>query len=180
MRPIKGQLGNSPRTVSLHSPLQQYFDFSIQKSFPMPFIGGEGKRKINFRVDFLNAFNHPVFRFNNTGNTPFGFGTLPSEATLSTTEVNNWNAFSPGRSATVAQVTNLLNSARLSTGALPLDFFHVPVPQGFATDNPNDFDITTLEGLKLYRLRQTYDANFGTLFAVNNPRYIQFGIRLFF
>jgi hypothetical protein len=29
-------------------------------------------------------------------------------------------------------------------------------------------------------LRGTYDANFGTLFAVNNPRYIQFGVRVFF
>jgi len=80
----------------------------------------------------------------------------------------------------LAQVNALLAGSRLPTGALPLDFFHVPVPEGFATKNSNAFDIRTLEGLKLYRLRQTYDANFGTLFAVPNPRYIQFGLRIFF
>jgi hypothetical protein len=180
MRPVKGQLGNAPRTLSLRAPIQQYFDFSIQKTFPMPFIGGEGKRRINFRVDFLNAFNNPVFRYNNTGNTPFGFGTFPSEVAPSQAEVTAWNSFAPGRAATVAGVTAVLNSARLPTGALPLDFFHLRIPEGFATTNANSFDITTVEGLRLYRLRQTYDTNFGTLFAVNNPRYIQFGIRLFF
>ncbi len=70
--------------------------------------------------------------------------------------------------------------SRLPSGAIPLDFFHVAVPQGFATRTANSFDITTLEGLKLYRLRQTYDANFGTLFAVANPRYIQFGVKIMF
>ena len=66
---------------------------------------------------------------------------------------------------------------------MPLDFFHVPLPQGFATRDPLTFDIRTLEGFKLYRIRQTYDTNFGTL-AGNTPntlpRYIQFGIRVFF
>ena len=60
-RPVKGQLGNAPRTLSIRAPFKQYFDVSVQKDFPMPFIGSEGKRKINFRVDLLNAFNHPAF-----------------------------------------------------------------------------------------------------------------------
>jgi len=53
---------------------------------------------------------------------------------------------------------------------------------GFATTNQNAFDITTLQGLKLYRLRQNYDANFGTLGAnlPYQPRYIQFGLKVFF
>ncbi|HEX3100459.1 MAG TPA: hypothetical protein VHQ01_01630, partial [Pyrinomonadaceae bacterium] len=204
----------SGRTISLRAPTQQYFDFSIQKTFPMPFIGGEGKRKINFRVDFLNAFNNPVFRYNNTGNTPFGFGTFPTEfngnecisdpslpltscptvatqqraSVLSTTEYDAWAALNgkplSNTSAGLAQlgaIRNTINTqARLSTGALPLDFFHLPVPQGFATMNPKSFDITTVNGFRLYRVRQTYDTNFGTLFETQNPRYIQFGIRLFF
>jgi hypothetical protein len=29
-------------------------------------------------------------------------------------------------------------------------------------------------------LRQTYDTNFGTLREVQQPRYIQFGIRIYF
>jgi hypothetical protein len=79
-------------------------------------------------------------------------------------------------------VNNLIINSRLPSGALPLDFFHVPIPQGFATTNSNGFDITTLNGLKLYRLRQAYDANFGTLVASPpyQPRYIQFGLKLYF
>jgi hypothetical protein len=187
MRPPKGSLGNSPRTLDLRAPTQQFFDFSIQKTFAMPFIGGEGKRRINFRVDLLNAFNKPTFRYNNTGNTPFGFGTLPTETALTLAEYNSWATFNgrpqaantsdPAYVAVVALNTN----SRLSTGAIPLNFFSIPVPEGFATRNPNSFDVTTLQGQKLYRLRQTYDTNFGTLFSpVTNPRYIQFGIRLFF
>jgi len=58
----------------------------------------------------------------------------------------------------------------------------VSIPQGFATTNPNSFDITTLSGLKLYRLRQSLDTNFGTLAASTpyQPRYIQFGLKLYF
>ena len=74
-------------------------------------------------------------------------------------------------------------SAAATSGALPLDFFHVPLPQGFATRDPLSFDIRTLNGYKLYRIRQTYDTNFGTLtgvFPAQNPRYIQFGIKIIF
>ncbi|MEZ5426846.1 MAG: carboxypeptidase regulatory-like domain-containing protein [Pyrinomonadaceae bacterium] len=179
-RPPKGSLGNAPRTLDVRAPTEEYFDLSIQKSFPMPFIGGEGKRRINFRMDLINAFNHPNFRYVNTGNTPPGYGTLPNEGLFTQADVNAWLAANPGRTADLTQINNLLINSRSATGALPLDFFSIPVPQGFATMNPNNFDITTLEGLKLYRLRQTYDSNFGTLFPVNNPRYIQFGLRLFF
>ena len=50
-----------------------------------------------------------------------------------------------------------------------------------ATTNANSFDITTLQGLKLYRLRQAYDTNFGALNAAfSQPRYIKFGVRIFF
>jgi outer membrane receptor protein involved in Fe transport len=189
MRPPKGSLGNSPRTLDVRAPMQQYFDLSVQKSFDLPFIGEEGRRRINFRVDLINAFNHPTFRYNNTGNTPFGFGVLPNEALLVQNDLTSWLAANPGQTATLAQVNALLDNNRLpvppgsppgTVGALPLDFFSVRIPQGFATRTANSFDIRTLEGLKLYRARQAYDANFGTLFANNNPRYIQFGIRVFF
>lgn len=180
IRPPKGSLGNSARTLDVRAPMQQFFDLSVQKSFNLPFIGGEGKRRINFRVDLINAFNHPTFRYNNTGNTPFGFGGLPNEAVLTQQDLDIWLAANPGRTATLTQVNNLIISSRLPTGALPLNFFSVRLPEGFATRAATSFDITTLEGLKLYRARQAYDTNFGTLFANNNPRYIQFGIRVFF
>lgn len=77
-----------------------------------------------------------------------------------------------------------------TSGALPGNFFSVPLPQGFATMNALAHNITTLEGFRLYRLRQNYDGNFGTLtsgaiaFGSPNPgtspRYLQFGIRLIF
>lgn len=196
MRPVKGKLGNSSRTLDVRAPTQQLFDFSLQKTFAMPFIGGEGKRKINFRIDLLNAFNQPSFRYNNTGNTPFGFGTFPTEFTGETepfgagtrpavitnaeyTAWANFNGITP-TAAGLAAVRATVNAVRLPSNALPGNFFSVPVPEGFATRNALSFDIRTLEGFKHYRLRQTYDPNFGTLFAVNNPRYLQFGIRLFF
>ncbi len=181
MRPAKGSLGNAPRTLDIRAPLQEYFDFSIQKDFPFPF-SNDSKRRINFRVDLINAFNHPNFRFNSTGNTPPGFGTLPNEANLAQADINAWNTFAPGRNANLTQVNNLIAGARLPSGGLPLDFFRVSIPEGFATTNPNAFDITTLQGLKLYRLRQSYDTNFGTLgaFTPYFPRYVQFGIRVFF
>jgi hypothetical protein len=181
MRPAKGSLGNAPRTVNLRAPMQEFFDFSIQKNFRLP-IGAEGRRRLQLRVDFINAFNHPNFRWNNTGNTPPGFGSVPNEALLAQADVNTWNAFASGRNATLAQVNALITNARLASGAIPLDFFRVPIPQGFATTNPNSFDITTLSGLKLYRLRQSLDTNFGTLAASApyQPRYIQFGIKLYF
>ena len=37
-------------------------------------------------------------------------------------------------------------SSRSAEWRLPLDFFHVPLPQGFATRDPLTFDIRTLEG----------------------------------
>ena len=194
MRPVKGQLGSAPRTLDVRAPMQEYFDFSIQKNF-YPF-GGDHKRRLQFRVDMINAFNHPNFRYLNTGNTPPGFGTFPTEITtetepfgtgtrgavITTAEYNTWAAFN-GKTASTAELNAIratVNAVRLPSNALPADFFHVKIPQGFATRNANSFDLTTLEGFKLYRLRQTYDPNFGTLFAVNNPRYIQFGLKLYF
>ncbi|HEY6187601.1 MAG TPA: carboxypeptidase regulatory-like domain-containing protein [Pyrinomonadaceae bacterium] len=178
MRPPKGELGSAPRTLDVRGPMQRYFDVSFQKDFPFPWKSNEGKRRINFRVDLINAFNHPNFRLNSVG-----FTNIPSEALLTQTELNNWLAANPTRTATLDQVNNQLINNRLPSGALPLDFFSVPVPQGFATRTPESFDITTLQGLKLYRLRQQFFTaadQFGTLRELGNPRYIQFGIRIFF
>ena len=213
MRPLKGQLGNAPRTVSIRAPFKQYFDVSVQKNFTMPFIGREGKRKINFRVDLLNAFNHPVFVWNNLGNTPIGMGTFPSElatSELGTTasqqpitiaEYNTWATFNGKPLATtglnggvsagdvlLAQIRANINATRLppragsNSGALPDSFFHINLPQGFATSNQLSYDITTLNGYKLYRIRGSYDGNFGSLISqpASNARYIQFGLRLIF
>ena len=180
IRPPKGQLGNAPRTIDVRGPAQEFFDLSFQKNFKWPFADNEGKRRINFRVDLINAFNHPNFRHGTIGNLGPGFGGLPNEGNLTQNELNTWLAANPNRTVTLTQVNNLIASQRLPSGALPLNFFSVPVPQGFATRAPESFDITTAEGLRLYRLRQAYNPNFGALGALNNPRYVQFGIRIFF
>ena len=202
MRPAKGQLGNAPRTLDVRPPRQEYFDLSLSKDFPWPFARNE-KRRINFRVDAINVFNHPNFRFVGTGNTPPGFGTFPIELTteavggvtqpITAAEYNAWAtannqplASTATGAALLAQVRANVNAVRLpprpgsTSGALPTDFFRVQIPQGFATATPESFDIRTLEGFKLYRLRQRYDTNFGTLTPVRNPRYVQFGLRIFF
>lgn len=181
-RPAKGSLGNAPRTLDVRAPAQQYFDFSVQKSFRLPFLGKDERRRFQFRVDLINAFNHPAFRLSNSSGTS-GFtglgGAVPAETDVTQAELTAWLAANPGRTATLAGVNQLLTNSRVN-GALPLNFFSVNLPQGFGTRTANSFDITTLEGLKLYRLRQNYDTGFGTLRAVPNPRYIQFGLKLYF
>ncbi len=196
MRPVKGELGNAPRTLEIRAPMQKYFDLSLQKDFPFPFFGNDGKRRINFRVDMLNVFNHPNFRYNQVGNTPPGFGGIPTELTaenetvggvtrpavITTAEYNAWAAFNGKTPSTaeLSQIRAMVNALRLPSNALPLNFYHIGIPGGFASSNANSFNIATLDGFKLYRLRQAYDANFGTLREVQQPRYIQFGIRIFF
>lgn len=177
-RPAKGSLGNAPRTLDIRAPMQQYFDFSIQKDFRLPYISNEGKRRVQLRMDLLNAFNRPNFRFVNASGTA-GFTTnVPTETDFTAAEITAYNT-ATGRNVTAAQVNALLIASRVN-GILPLDFFSVPLPEGFATTNANAFDISTLQGLKLFRLRQVYDANWGTLREVASPRYIQFGLKIYF
>jgi hypothetical protein len=189
MRPVKGQLGDAPRTLNIRGPIQRYFDASFQKNFPLPFgWSGEGKRRVQFRVDLNNAFNHPNFRIS-SGNAGPDFMGLPTETPLTAAEYDAWQAFSPSTrparstpagAALLTQIQSLVTSNRLPTGALPLDFFHVQLPGQFATTNANAFDITTLQGYKLYRLRQTYSTSFGQLRELGLPRYVQFGIKIYF
>ena len=201
MRPVKGELGNAPRTLDIRPPRQEYFDFSLSKDFPWPFANKEGTRRINFRVDLINAFNHPNFRYLNTGNTPNGLGTFPTELTtelvnnvtqpITAAQYNTWASFNnqplsttAAGAAQLAAIRATVNATRPGgTGPLPNDFFHVRLPEGFATTLADSFDIRTLEGFKLYRIRQTYDPLFGTLTGSRpetSPRYVQFGLRIFF
>jgi hypothetical protein len=62
---------------------------------------------------------------------------------------------------------------------LPTNFFAIPLPQNFYGKALGDFNITTLEGFKLFRLRQAYNNGFGDLYQ-RGSRYIQFGLKLFF
>ena len=60
MRPAKGTLGSAPRAFdNARSPTQHTFDMALKKDFA---LDPDAKRRLEFRVDFINAFNHPFFR----------------------------------------------------------------------------------------------------------------------
>jgi hypothetical protein len=183
MRPPKGQLGDAPRTLDVRGPLQRYIDLSFQKDFWI----GPGRRRIQFRVDMINAFNHPNFRTVPGDSGTDLFGAAPTETPITASEYDSWAkangrppSSTPQGQALMMQVQQIAIGSRLPSGALPADFFHVRLPQGFATTTASAFDITTIDGYKLYRLRQQYGQGFGQLVAVNNPRYIQIGLKLYF
>jgi hypothetical protein len=188
MRPAKGTLGNAPRTFdTARWPTQHFLDLSIQKNFG---IGKDGKRRLQLRLDAINVFNHPVFKFGRDSDNGEIFA-LPNEALLTVAEFNAWADFNgKPRAGTPAgdlfreQVDTIVLAGRMpGTTVLAPDFFRVPVPQGFHSANPNQFDIRTLEGFKLYRLRQAYTPDrwgFLGTGAPYSPRFIQFALKLYF
>ena len=187
MRPPVGQLGDAPRTLDgVRGPFQRFFDLSVQKNFKI----GEGKRRVQFRVDALNVFNHPTFAVypNNGGGADF-MG-LPNAGTLTTAAYATWaqannqpvynaTAETPGN-VLYNQIIGNVNAQRGSTGALPANFFTVPLSANFYGTTANSFDIRTIEGYKQYQLRNSYVSNFGTLYNNSAPRYVQFGVKLYF
>ncbi len=184
MRPAKGALGTAPRTLDIRGPVQRYFDVSIQKDFKL----GDGQRKVQFRVDAINVLNSPIFR-SSSGNAGPDFMGLPDEAVLATADYDAWAAAASGRplrstaegAALFARIQGFITGARLPSGALPLDYYaNIKLPQGFATKDANTFDLSTLDGFKLYRLKRAYSTSFGNLRELGLPRYIQFGLKIYF
>jgi hypothetical protein len=183
-RPPLGALGNAARTLDgVRGPWDQNFDISIQKNFRL----GE-KRRLQFRVDALNAFNHPTFRVfpNNAGGTDL-FSSAPSTASLSASDYNTWAkangqplSTTAAGAAVLNQINAMVNAQRNAAGVLPLNFFTVPLPNNFYGTSTSSFDITTLSGYKLFRLRQSYNNAFGDLYNNSDPRFIQFGVKLYF
>ncbi len=181
-RPALGQFGTAPRTIDgARGPLQQFLDLSVQKNFAL-----NERFRLQLRGDFLNALNHPVFAPvpNASGSDLFS---QPSQAKLTAAQYNAWAAFNnqplAGSSAGLAemnqingQITSNLNGA----GVLPANFFTVALPAGFATSNANAFDIRTVQGLKLYRLRQSFNQGFGGLYTPPIQRTIEFAIKIYF
>ena len=114
----------------------------------------------------------------------------PSTATLSTAAFTTWaqangqpiynaTAGTPGN-VLYNQVVNMVNAQKGPSGALPPNFFTVPLGANFYGTNPNSYDIRTLDGYKQYQLRNAYATNFGTLYNNSVPRYVQFGVKLYF
>ncbi|SPE32246.1 Cna B domain protein (fragment) [Candidatus Sulfopaludibacter sp. SbA3] len=184
-RPALGELGTAPRTIDgARGPLQQYFDLSVQKNFRL----GE-KLRLQVRMDGLNILNHPVYSVypNNAGGTADFMG-APSTATLTAAAYNTWAiANNQPQQSTAAGaaifngIVNMVNAQKGASGALPANFFSIPLPTNNFFGTPaTSYDITTLQGYKLYQLRTAYNAGFGDLYQSGNSRYIQFGVKLYF
>jgi hypothetical protein len=192
MRPAKGTLGNAPRTFDgARSPTQQFLDLSAQKNFA---LGHDGKRRLQFRVDLINALNHPVFRTGRLEDAGEIFA-LPNEGAVTNAEYDAWATAAAGRparssadgAAALAASNAILTSNRASgTQTLVRDFFRIPLPEGFYSMNANSFDITTPQGLKLYRLRQAYTGDRWGFLDVSpgrsgyTPRFVQFSVKFYF
>ena len=199
-RPIKGELGNAPRTIdSARWPTIHLFDMSVQKNWQL-----NERTRLQVRADAINLFNHPIFQFGRDSDNGEIFA-APSENTISNSEYDSWVNFSsgtrPARSTTagaalLAQINALIRSyntnpaGQAAAMVLPRDFFVLPVPQGFHSMNLNTFDITGVQGLKLYRLKQAYTPDrwgyLGVTRGANalippyTPRFIQFAVKLYF
>jgi hypothetical protein len=185
-RPVLGQLGNAPRTIDVaRGPWQQYLDASVQKTFTV-----KDRIRVQFRTDLLNALNHPVFGLpsgyggSNSWNTSSG---PPANSPITSAQYDAWAAYNnQALSSTaagaeqLAQIQSFITGNRNGKGALPADFWTIQVPTGLATANPNSFDIRTLTGFKLYSLANTYNTTFGNLSVKSIPRYVQFGMKIYF
>ena len=183
LHPDLGQLGNAPRSLDgARGPWNKYYDQSIQKNWNL----GE-KRRLQFRVDLLNAFNHPNFRVlpNNSGNTDV-WGNTISTANLSAAEYDQWASANKQPASTttagqamITQINNMLTGAK-TNGVLPVNFYTLQLPKNFWGSTAAGYDITTLQGFKLFRLRNALNTGFGDLYNFGLPRYIQFGLKLYF
>jgi hypothetical protein len=114
----------------------------------------------------------------------------PSTATLSTANYTVWANTNgqPAYNATAGtpgnvlynQIVSMVNAQKNAAGVLPANFYTMPLPANFYGKAATSYDITTLNGYKLYQLRNAYATNFGTLYNSNTPRYMQFGVKLYF
>jgi hypothetical protein len=193
MRPLKGTLGNAPRSFdNARGPTQQFLDLSIQKNFP---IGKEGKRRLQVRIDAINAFNHPIFRIGRLEDAGEIFA-APNEGLLTNAEYDAWRNFDPTNrparttAAGAALMTRInqtvINNRIPGTQSLRADFFSIRLPEGFHSLVANSIDITTPDGFRLYRMRQSYTPDRWGFLAVTpgrsgyTPRFIQFALKLYF
>jgi hypothetical protein len=183
-RPALGTLGNAPRTLDAgRGPMQNYFDASVQKTIPIR----ESRVSVQFRVDLLNAFNHPTFGPGASYTAGDLFTGAPTTSPITAANYNSWAAANnqplsttAAGAALLATVQSFVTSNQNSHGVLPPNFFTTPLPTGFASMSANSFNILTQDGYKLYALKNVADSGFGVLSEKANPRYIQFGVKVYF
>jgi outer membrane receptor protein involved in Fe transport len=199
-RPAKGELGNAPRTIdSARWPSFYLLDMSVQKNWQF----GEGRR-LQLRVDAINLFNHPFFQFGRDSDAGEIFA-APSEGTLTNAEYDSWVNFAPttrparstpAGAALLAQINTMIRgyntnpAGQAAAMVLPKNFYVVQLPQGFHSMSANSFDITNVDGLKLFRMRNVYTPDrfgflgvtrgAGSLIAPYTPRFLQVAIKIYF
>jgi hypothetical protein len=191
IRPPQGTLGNGARTYgNIRGPWQQFLDGSIQKNIAL--FGKENRKRLQLRMDAINLLNHPTFGFASIGSgTGFTAGRgpgTPTQTPITAVEYDAWATYNnkplsstPAGAAMLGQVQAIVTNNRIGNGNLPANFFSIPVPTGFTQIPLNTYDITTVQGFKLYRLSQAWGNTFGTL--SNNlaqPRKIQWEIKFIF
>lgn len=198
IKPAYGTLGNGPRTYGdVRGPVQKFFDLSLQKNIYL--FGKDKSKRLQLRLDAINVFNMPNFGFASIGGgTGFTSGRGPNSndarfnTAITTAEYDSWVAADASRAnlvrttplgaQTFAQVQAFYNNNRVGTSTLVRpDFYSIAVPNGFTQIPLNEFNITTEQGYKLYRLSQAWDKNFGTLSTnLTFPRRLQYSIKFYF
>jgi hypothetical protein len=106
---------------------------------------------------------------------------------MTAAEYNTWAtpnnqplAATTAGAAVLSQINANIAAFRNSAGILPTNFFNVKLPSNFYGTPAASYDIRTVDGYKNFRLRNAYATNFGTLYNNGTPRYIQFGVKLYF
>lgn len=165
-RPALGALGDSPRTLDAgRGPMQNFLDISVQKTFPV-----RERYRVQFRVDLLNALNHPIFGApSGYGGSNSIFSGAPSVSALSAAQYNSWAAYNGKPLAQTAgdagnqllsQINGMVNGQKLPSGALPTSFFTVPLPtvcadesQQLRPDHPEWLQAVPVEAVVRSELR---------------------------
>jgi glutamine amidotransferase PdxT len=111
----------------------------------------------------------------------------PSTAALTAADYNTWAtannqpaSATPAGTALLNQINANVNAQKNSAGVLPINFFSVTLPANFYGKQATSYDITTIDGFKLFRLRQAYNTGFGDLYQRGGSRYIQLGLKIYF
>src|ERR1700730_10155466 len=89
----------------------------FQKNFAL----GASSRRIQFRVDMINAFNHPTFVLGSGNSATDLFGSAPSENIITAAEYDAWARFnnkplstSPQGQTLMAQAQQIVTGSRLT------------------------------------------------------------------
>ena len=187
MRPAKGTLGDAPRTIDeARWPTMHFFDLSIQKNFNL----ASRQRRLQLRVDAINAFNHPVFKAGRDSDNGEIFA-LPAEGLLSTAQFNAWADFNgrpragtpAGDRAARAVRSDHRRRPAAGTPGPAAGLLPRPGARRVSLDGRERVRHHDGEGLKLYRLRQAYTPDrWGYLGARSpyTPRFVQIAVKIYF